>query len=531
VNATAGSLTGFGALTRFVVRRDRLRILLWVAAILLVVVSTVGSVKGLYPNQAELDKAARASEDNVAAIIFNGPPQGLDTVGGQVAFQTGSFGLLLMGLMSIFMLGHMTRGEEEAGRSELLGSLPIGEHALAAAALGTVAAMNIVTGGLVTVALLAFGLPTAGSVAFGLSFTLLGLLFAALTLVAAQVSENTRVAYGVGGLVLGAAFVLRAVGDIGDGTVSWLSPIGWVQKTRPFAGEQWWPFLIVVGVTGLLSWLAAALSRRRDLGAGLIQPRAGRARGAPSLGSPLGLATRVQRGSVLGWTAGLAVLAVAYGSITDSINEFVQDNETFADFVAAQGQGTLIEQYLAMSFRILALMAAGFAIQSALRIRSEESAGRAEPVLATPVSRVRFAASHLTIAFGGTLAVMIVLGVTFGVSDAAVTGDAGAIGQSVVTAVLFVPAVWLLVGLVTMLIGVLPRATALAWAALGVCFVIGMFGQLLDLAGWAQDASPFQHVPRYPAGDIQLLPLAALVAIAAALTTAGLVGLQRRDIG
>ena len=122
-------------------------------AILVVVISTVASVKGLYPTQADLDKAAAASEDNAAAIIFNGPPQGLDTVGGQVAFQTGTFGLILVGLMSIFMLGRATRGEEEAGRSELLRSLPIGEHALPGAALLTVTAMNVVTGALVASAL------------------------------------------------------------------------------------------------------------------------------------------------------------------------------------------------------------------------------------------------------------------------------------------------------------------------------------------------------------------------------------------
>jgi ABC-2 type transport system permease protein len=209
----------------------------------------------------------------------------------------------------------------------------------------------------------------------------------------------------------------------------------------------------------------------------------------------------------------------------------VEDNKTLSDIVAAQGNGTLLEQYMAMSFRILALVAAGFAIQSALRIRSEEASGRAEPVLATPVSRLRFASSHLAIAFGGTLAIMIVLGVTFGVADAAVTGDTGAIGQAVVAALLFVPAVWLLVGFTTTLIGLFPRATAVAWAVLGGCFVIGMFGQLLDLAAWVQDISPFQHVPPYPAGDVEVLPLAALLATAALLTAIGVVGLQRRDVG
>jgi ABC-2 type transport system permease protein len=525
------AFTGLAPLTRFALRRDRVRIVVWIGAIVLLVLSTAASVKGLFPNQAELDQAARASEDNAAAIIFNGPPQGLDTVGGQIAFQTGTFGLILMGLMSLFMLGRMTRGEEEAGRSELLRSLPIGPHSLPVAAMITVAGMNVVTGTLVALMLIALDLPAAGSVVFGLSFTLFGLLFAAITLVLAQVSENPRVVYGIGGLVLGASFTLRAIGDIGDGTLSWLSPIGWAQKTRPFAGETWWPFLIIVGATGFLGWLALVLSRRRDLGAGLVAPRAGRAHAAPSLGSALGLATRLQRGSLIGWSAGMIVLAVAYGSITDSINEFVKDNQTLTDIIAAQGRGTLIEQYLAMSFRILALVAAGFAIQSAMRLRGEETSTHGEQVLATPVSRVQFASSHLALAFGGTVAVLLLIGVSFGVSDAAVTGELGAIRQSIVGALAFVPAVWVLVGLTAALIGVVPRLSTLPWAVLGVCFVIGMFGQLLDLPAWIQDLSPFQHVPQYPGADLQLLPLALLAALAAGLTAIGLAGLRRRDFG
>jgi polyether ionophore transport system permease protein len=528
---TTEALTATAPLTRFAVRRDRVRIVMWIAGIVLLVVVTVGSIKGLFPTQAELDKAARASEDNAAAIIFNGPPQGLDTVGGQVAFQTGAWGLIVMGLMSVFMVGRLTRGEEQAGRVELLRALPVGPHSLATAAMVTVAAMNVVAGGLVALSLVVLGLPVTGSVVFGLSFTLFGLLLAAWTLAAAQVSENTRVVYGIGGVVLGTSFVLRAIGDIGDGTVSWLSPIGWAQKTRPFADERWWPFLIVVGATALLAWLALVLSRRRDLGGGLIAPRPGPARGGASLGSPVGLAARLQRGSLIGWSAGLAVLAVAYGSITDSINDFVEDNETFTDIIAAQGQGTLVEQYLAMSFRILALIAAAFAIQSVLRIRGEETSGYAEGVLATGVSRTRWAASHLTIAFVGTLGVLFLIGAAFGVSDAAVTGDTSAIGQAIVGSLAYAPAVWVLAALAAAVVGLAPRATLLPWAVLAGCFVIGMFGQLLDLAPSIQDLSPFQQVPQYPASDLRVLPLLALVALAAGLTAVGLASLRRREIG
>ncbi|HEX5096603.1 MAG TPA: ABC transporter permease [Acidimicrobiia bacterium] len=531
MTATASPFTGLAPLSRFTIRRDRVRIVVWIAAIVLLVVVTVASVKGLYPNQEELDKAARASEDNVAAIIFNGPPQALDTVGGQVAFQTGTWGLILIGMMSIFMLGRLTRGEEEAGRNELLRSLPIGAHSLPGAALLTVGAMNVVTGALVTIVLLALSLPATGSVVFGLSFTMFGLLLAAVTLVAAQITENTRVVYGLGGVVLGASFVLRAIGDIGDGTVSWLSPIGWAQKTRPYAGENWWPFLLIAVATGALAWVAGVLSRHRDLGSGLIAPRTGRARAAPSLGTPLGLATRVQRGSLLGWSAGLLFLAVAYGSITDSIDQFVEDNDALNDIIAAQGNGTLVEQYLAMSFRILALIAAGFAIQSALRVRSEETAMHAEPVLATPVSRNRFAGAHLAIAFGGTLVVLLLVGLSFGIADAAVTGDADAIWTSIVGACVYAPAVWTMIGLVVAAIGLAPRLSAWPWGVLGICFVIGMFGQLLDLPTWVEDLSPFQHVPQYPANELDIVPLVVLVAIAAGLTAVGLAGLRRRDIG
>jgi ABC-2 type transport system permease protein len=525
------SLRGTGPLTRFAFRRDRVRVVVWIASIVLLVFVTIGSIKGLYPTQHDLDIAAAASEDNAAAIIFNGPVQGLNTAGGQVAFQTGTFGLILVGLMNMFVLGRMTRGEEESGRTELLRSLPIGARALPAAALITVASMNLMVGAGVALSCIATDLPATGSLVFGLSFAVFGLFMAAFTLAAAQVTENTRVVYGLGGVVLGVAFVLRAIGDVGNGAISWLSPIGWAQKTRPFAGEAWWPFLVIIGVSALLAWLAASLSLRRDLGAGLVAPRAGRAHAAPSLGTPIGLATRLQRGSFVGWTAGLISLGVAYGSVADSINDFVKDNDSLSDIIAAQGSGTLLEQYMAMSFRILALIAAGFAIQSALRLRSEETTPHAEPVLATPVSRARWATSHLAIAFGGTVLIMFLTGFGFGVADAAVTGDAGAIGHSIVAAVAFTPAIWILVGVTVALIGFAPKFTLVSWAILGACFVIGFFGQVLNVPRAVEELSPFQRVPQYPAADFDVVPLAALTAIAAVFTAAGFAGLRRRDIG
>src|SRR6266702_920439 len=161
------AFTGTLALTRFILRRDRIRILIWIGSIVVLAALTVAGIKGLFPTQAALDQTAAATQHNSAAIAFNGPAQGLNSVGGQVAFQFGAGGMVLVALMSFFMVGRLTRGEEEAGRLELVRSLPVGIHAPTFAALIVVVAMNAGVGVLSSASLLAEGLPTAGSLVLG----------------------------------------------------------------------------------------------------------------------------------------------------------------------------------------------------------------------------------------------------------------------------------------------------------------------------------------------------------------------------
>ncbi len=517
-------------LLRFVVRRDMARMLAWVGGFVLLAALSAASVKGLYPTQADLDEAAAAARDNVAAIAFNGPAVGLDTVGGQVAFNLGAFGLVMMGLMSLLMVGRLTRGEEETGRLEMLRALPVGARAPTAAAVLAVGLMNVVAGGAVTACLVVLALPVAGSVTFGASFVLFGLLLSAIAMAVAETTENTRVVYGSTGAVLAAAFVLRAIGDTGDGTVSWLSPIGWAQKARPYAGDRWWPFGLLVAATVAVAALAGRLGARRDYGAGLVAPRPGRANATRHLRGTLGLAVRLQRGSLVGWGLGTVVMAVAYGAIAPSIDQFVRTNQALADMFAAGG-GSLTDAYLATSAQVLALIGTGYALQSVLRLRSEEASLHAEALLATPTSRLRWALSHLALAFGGVLVLLALTGVTLGASYSLAGGPPGATYRALATLVLYAPAVWVMAGLGVALVGLARRATIGAWLALSVCLVIGFVGPLLRLPQWALDLSPFTHVPRLPGEGPRLLPVLLLIATASALTAAGLAGLRHRDVG
>ena len=126
---------------------------------------------------------------------------------------------------------------------------------------------------------------------------------------------------------------------------------------------------------------------------------------------------------------------------------------------------------------------------------------------------------------------MVLAGLGMGVTYAVIAGDAEQVGRLVGAAAAFVPPLWVLVGLTFAVFGLVPRASAAAWAALGLCVVIGLFGQLFGLPDWLIDVSPFQHVPQMPVEGFSLGSTLALVAVAAALLAAGFAGLRRRDAG
>ena len=525
------SLAGTVALVRLIVRRTRLWMAVWVASIALLALLAAVGVEALFPTQASIDLAAAASQHNAAVIAFNGPAQGLDTLGGEVVFQVGAFSMVVVALMSLLTVGRLTRGEEEAGRLELVRSLPVGINAPTVAALLTVASMNVAVAALTFAALVATGLPVTGSLVLGASFAAVGLFFAGAALVAAQITENTRVVYGSGVALVGLAYLLRAVGDIGDGALSWLSPIGVAQKARPFADERWWPLLLLLAAAAALTVVALRLAVKRDHGGGLVAPGPGPHSAAPTLGHPLGLALRLQRGALIGWGAGVLVVGIAYGWIAPTIDSFVASNPELAQLMANAGAGSLTDTYFATSLRVMALVASGFAIQSALRPRAEESALRAEAVLATSVSRWRWASSHLAIALTGSVALLVVAGLATGVSYAMAGGPPSSVPRLLLAAIVYAPAMWLIIGLVVLLFGFAPRWVDATWAVLAVCFVIGLLGDILRLPDWALQLSPFQHIPALPAASFDAASLAVMTALSGVLVLGGLLGLGRRDIG
>jgi len=524
-------LAGTRPLLGLALRRDRLVVVLSALGIAALLVVTALSYQGLYPTQADRARAALAITDNAALIAVAGPPRALDSIGGLTAWKSGLWAAMAMALVCALLAVRHTRGEEERGQTELLLSTATGRLAPTAAGLTLVALLNVAAAVLTALGLIAVGTDAAGAVALALWIAGAGLVFGALGALAGQLVSTARAANGLAAATIGVAFALRALGDTGGGALTWLSPLGWGEELHAFAGERWAPLSLYAIATPLVLLATRALRRRRDLGSGIVAARRGPARAAAGLPRPLGLALRLQRASLIGWTLGLLVAGIGFGAVTKSVDDLARGGEGKLGQVVLRGHAAdPRDAFVATLATLLALIASGFAVQSALRPHGDETTGRAEPLLSTALGRRGWAGSHLALAFAGTALVLLATGIGLGVGDVLAGRGLDDLARDAGAALAHAPAVWVLAGLATLLLGAAPRAVGLAWGAIVACYVVFVVGPILDVPGWVLDLSPFQHVPLLPAADLDVVPLLWLTAIALALSAAGLAALARRDV-
>jgi ABC-2 type transport system permease protein len=526
-------LVGTGALIRLILRRDRIALPLWIILVSLVPMSMAVGYAELYPTAEALQAFTDLIMSNPAEIGVLGFVYS-STIGGLTAWRAGLNGAFLIVPVSILFVIRHTRTEEEVGRRELLGATVIGRLAPLTAALIVVFGANLIIATIIATGLISLGLPAAGSLTFGLSAASAGWVFAAFAGLVAQLVESPGAARGITLALFGLSWLMRAAGDLGgapgaEGWLSWLSPLGWLRLTRAFAGEQWWVFALPIGLVIGLAAAAYALSARRDLGAGLLPARLGRATAVPSLRSPLALAWRLHRGVLIAWAAGAAVFGFLLGVVGVSISAFV-DAPQFQAWAARMGVRNPGDAFLFLIMYTLGQVISVYAIAATLRLRSEEVEGRADPVLATPVSRLRWASSHLFVAAINSTILLMVLGLTIGLGYGSIAGAlARDLPRLLARTMLTLPAIWVMAGIAAALYGLLPRfAVAGTWAALVVFLALELGWELQQVSQSLFNISPFAHV--HWAIQVTAAPLTGLTILAALLTAAGLAGLQRRDM-
>ena len=522
------ALTGFVILVRHALRLDRMRLVAWVLGITLMPVVTYASYDSLYPTLADRATLGVTLASNPAFALLLGPSGNLGNAGGYTAWRTIVITAVFLAVMGILTVVRHTRTDEESGRTELLAAGCVGRYAFLAAGIATAAIACCLTGIAIVIGLVASGADLTGAIAYGVAVTMAGLLFAGVAAIAVQIGSfgRTAISLSIGALAL--AYLVRAWGDASSYPwLTWLSPLGWTEKIHAFSTNDWWTQGVsLVVLIGLVA-LAVVLVAGRDFGRGLLAAHHGPADAPVSLSGTIGLSWRLHRGRLGGWVLGLAAYGAIVGSVAKSIAAVIANSGLGQRFL---GTGHNVTQlYIAEIISLMGIVAAIYGIQAALCARSEETEGRVEELLATPLTRQRWFASHLLFALAGSALVVVVGGVSTGLTAQA-AGASTSVTEVFLASLAQIPAIWLLVGATAALIGTLPRASQLGWPIIAATFVISFFGPLLKLPQIVLDASAFTHLPRLPGGSVEVTPLVVLSGLAVVLLVIGMVGIRRRSI-
>ncbi len=532
-NPFLNAATGFGIMVRFILRRNWLRMLIWLVVLAGMVVLVIDSQRELFPTQADRDAYALVANTPAIAAL-TGLPYAAGTLGGILNIKLWMTMAIALSFAVIFMVTRNGRAEEEAGRTELLRAGVLGNHAYSLANWAVFSAFAVLVGLASAGAAMSQNLPPYGALVMGASFTASALVFLGVSAVTGQLTRTSGGANGLASTVLGISYLVRAVADVqGEGEnaswITWLSPIGWAQQSRSYGDNNWWPLLLCLGAAVILVVVALALERGRDLGAGLIPERIGPRSASRALRTQTGLTVRLQRGSIIGWTLGIVVFATFFGGVATAMADLLSgDNPIAQGFLG--GSKDVLDGLLGFFLMANALLVSAFVLQSTGAIRAEESAGRTEMQWSSAISRIRWAAARMVVPAVWSLVLLAVSGAAIGVTFGAAVGQPDQAWRFLGASVTYWPSALLVIGVVVLCAAAIPRAAvAITWALYGIAVVLSMFGDLFRLPDWIVDNTPFTAIPRLGM-DFSLVPLLVITALAVISGGIGLWVLKSRDM-
>ncbi len=518
----------------FVWRRDRVRIPVWIVSLVAITLAVAISFPELYPPGPERDILAETLK-NPAMTAMLGPGYGLDNyhIGAVMAHQMLLFSAIAVAIMNILLSIRHTRSDEEAGRIEVIRSLPVGKLANAGATFLVLVIVNLALAAITGVSLGVLGLEgmdLAGSLLYGCALGATGIFFATAAILIAQLTETARGALGLSFALLGAGYLLRAVGDLGSEGLSLISPLGLILRTKVYVQNAWWPVVLLGAASVIVILLAFRLNSMRDLEAGFIAARPGSSTASPFLQSPLGLALRLQKTTIIGWTLGMFVLGVSYGSIFGEIDAFFQTSDIFELLLPMMEGFSLTDQFTATLLAVMTMIGLIPVLLIMLKLKSEEQANRTEHLLARAVSRRTLMGSYLIISLCLAVLGQIVSVLGLWSASAAVLDQPLNLASILKAGLAYVPSMWLMLSLAVLMIGFAPKLANLIWLYLGYTFFVIYFGGLLQLPEWLSKTTPLGFVPNVPMEPMSSSRIAVMVLAAFILLALGMVGYERRDI-
>jgi len=511
---------------------------LWGIVFAVSVADSAFAYAATYPNAASRAKLARSFSGNAGFNAIFGTARRLDTVAGFTSWRTMGFLTILGAVWGLLAATRLTRGEEDAGRWELLlsgATTRRGAAAQAAAGMGAgLVILWVVTAG----AAVAIGSTSKVMFSFSASLFLAtalvasAALFAAVGLLAGQLAVSRRQANGIGAGVLGACFLVRMVADSGSGLawLRWATPLGWIENSRPLTGSNPAALVPVAVAVAVAVAVDIAIAGARDLGGSVVPGGGGRPARTRLLNGPLGLAVRLGRNVDAAWIAGMAALGISLGLIAKSASGAINASTSISNAIHRLGgyRGGAAT-YLGIAFLIAAALVTFVAAGQIAASRAEESSGRLEHLLVGSVARWRWLASRLAVSAGLLVLTSLATGLAAWVGAASQHSGTGIVELAKAGLNIAPPALFVL-GAGTLVFGVAPRLSS------GVVYTLVAWSLLVEMIGsvvnnrWLLDTSVLSHITPAPAASPNWLAATWLVGLGLLGAVVGIIAFGRRDL-
>lgn len=528
------SLKGTRSLIGFMLKQQRMKIIVWLISIVGITLATATAYPDIYPDE-EARYGFAITMDNPAMIAMLGPGYEMDaylaSIGPLFAQEMLLFTVIAVIIMNILLVGRTTRADEEDGRVELIRALSVGRLSYTSASMFVILFVNVLLTIFTSVGLsMLDGMNVEGAFLYGSILGATGLLFAACTALFAQLAETSRGTMMLSFTFLIISYLIRAIGDVNSELLSFISPLGWAVQSEVFADNHWWPVFVLLLLAVVVVCAAFYLNSIRDIGSGFIAPRKGKEHASAFLKTPFGLVVNQNLTNIISWAVALFLLSAAFGAILGDLETYYADLEMMQVFLAGDEAYSMSEQFVTLLMAIMSLISVIPAIMIISKLKSEEKLGRVEHIYSRAVSRSRILGSHVLLAI--IVAAFMQSLVAFGlwVAGQTVMEDALTLNTTFASSYVYLPAMWTLIAIAVLFVGAAPKLTIIPWLYVVYCFIILYLEGLLDFPKWMVHFSIFEQIPQIPIDDFSWLPLIVLFLIGMIFVLIGFFGYNKRDI-